>query len=127
MVRISEGLRAIKAAGFELEFHEDLAQRGDEVPWYYPIAGDMAHCHSVSDLLTVLRMTKVGRGLVHKLVGVLETFGVAPKGTQKTADALATAADSLVAGAKVLSCLSLLVPLHILTMLCRRTCLRPCT
>ncbi|KAI5848194.1 S-adenosyl-L-methionine-dependent methyltransferase [Tricharina praecox] len=100
MVKISEGLRAIKAAGFELEYHEDLAQRGDEIPWYYPLAGDMKYCRSVGDLFTVLRMTKVGRGAVHKLVGALEMIGVAPKGTQKTADTLAVAADCLVAGAK---------------------------
>lgn len=37
MVKISEALRAIKACGFELEFHEDLAQRPDEVPWWYPL------------------------------------------------------------------------------------------
>jgi len=101
MVKISEGIRAIKAAGFELEYHEDLAQRGDEIPWYYPIAGDMKYCRSISDLFTVLRMTTVGRGAVHKLVGALEMIGVAPKGTQKTADTLAVAADCLVAGAKV--------------------------
>ena len=100
MVKISEGLRAIKAAGFELEFHEDLAQRGDETPWWYPLAGDMRYCRSISDLLTVLRMTKLGRGAIHKLVGALEVVGMAPAGTQKTADTLAIAADSLVAGAK---------------------------
>jgi sterol 24-C-methyltransferase len=101
MVKISEGLRAIKAAGFELEFHEDLSQRGDEIPWWYPLAGEMKYCRSVGDLFTVLRMTKFGRGAVHKLVGALEMVGVAPQGTQKTADTLAVAADCLVAGAKV--------------------------
>lgn len=120
MVKISEALRAIKACGFELEFHEDLAQRPDEIPWWYPLgmlplhvsgtvehltnmlytAGEMKHVRSVSDFLTVLRMTKVGRGVMHKFIGGLETVGVAPAGTQKTADALALAADSLVAGAK---------------------------
>lgn len=101
MVKISEGLRAIKAAGFELEFHENLAQRGDEIPWYYPLAGDMKHVQSVADFLTVLRMTKIGRSVVHKVIGGLEIIGVAPKGTQKTADTLATAADCLIAGAQV--------------------------
>jgi sterol 24-C-methyltransferase len=38
--------------------------------------------------------------LTHKFVGVLEKIGVAPHGTQKTADSLALAADCLVAGAK---------------------------
>lgn len=100
MVKISEGLRAIKAAGFELEYHEDLAQRPDVIPWYYPLAGDLKHVRSLSDLFTVFRMTKLGRSAVHKFVGGLEMLGVAPKGTQKTADTLAVAADCLVAGAK---------------------------
>lgn len=64
------------------------------------VAGELKHIRSVGDFLTVLRMTKVGRGAVHKLIGGLETVGIAPAGTQKTAHALALAADSLVAGAK---------------------------
>ena len=46
-------------------------------------------------------MTKLGRSAVHKFVGAMETVGLAPGGTQKTADHLAVAADSLVEGAKV--------------------------
>ncbi|RPA97868.1 hypothetical protein L873DRAFT_1689887 [Choiromyces venosus 120613-1] len=110
MVRISEALRAIKAAGFELEFHEDLAQRGDAIPWYYPIAGEMKYVRSLGDFFTILRMTRFGRGAVHKLIGGLETVGVAPYGTQKTADSLAVAADSLVAGAK----LNLFTPMYLM-------------
>ncbi|KAK1911754.1 Delta(24)-sterol C-methyltransferase [Pyrenophora teres f. teres] len=45
-------------------------------------------------------MTKVGRGIIHKFVGGLEMIGLAPRGTQKTADSLALAADCLVAGGK---------------------------
>lgn len=100
MVTISEGLAAIKGAGFELLHHEDLAERPDAVPWYYPLAGELKHCRSLGDLFTVGRMTWIGRSLVHKFIGVGETIGVMPKGTQKTADSLALAADSLVAGAK---------------------------
>ena len=101
MVKIPEALRAIQAAGFVLEHHEDLAQRPDPIPWYYPLAGDLKYVRSVSDLFTVLRMTRLGRGLVHRLVGGLEMIGLAPQGTQKTADTLAVAADCLVAGGKV--------------------------
>ncbi|KAI9830428.1 MAG: Delta(24)-sterol C-methyltransferase [Sarea resinae] len=100
MVKISEGVAAMKAAGFELEIDEDLAERPDASPWYYPIAGDFKYMGSIWDLFTVLRMTKIGRSTVHKLVGGLETVGIAPRGTQKTADNLAWAADCLVAGAK---------------------------
>ena len=100
MVKISEGLKAIKDAGFELEFHEDLADRDDATPWYYPLAGDFSMMGSIWDFLTIARMTRLGRGTIHKFVGALEILGVAPKGTQKTADSLAVAADCLVAGGR---------------------------
>jgi sterol 24-C-methyltransferase len=100
MVKISEGIAAIKAAGFELELHEDLAKRPDSTPWYYPLAGDFKMMGSIWDFPTIARMTWWGRGLVHKFVYVLEKAGVAPQGTQKTADSLALAADCLVAGGK---------------------------
>ncbi|KAH8689915.1 putative sterol 24-c-methyltransferase [Talaromyces proteolyticus] len=98
MVRISEGLDAFKAAGFELLHNEDLADRDDHVPWYYPLAGSFKQMQSPWDIFTIARMTWWGRGLVHRFVGALETVGVMPRGTQKTADSLALAADCLVAG-----------------------------
>ena len=100
MVRISEGLAAIKAAGFELELHEDLADRKDPKPWYYPLDGDLRMVGSLGDLLTIARMTKWGRWAAHGVVGGLERVGLAPKGTKKTADSLGLAADCLVAGGK---------------------------
>lgn len=100
MVKVSEGLHAIQAAGFELLHHEDLAERPDVVPWYYPLAGELKHVRSLGDLFTVARMTWWGRGAVHKFIGAGETLGVMPSGTQKTADSLAKAADCLVAGGK---------------------------
>lgn len=98
MVKISEGLEAIKAAGFDLEYNEDLADRPDSTPWYYPLAGDFKHCGSIGDIFTIARMTWWGRGLVHKFIGVGEILRVMPRGTQKTADSLAVAANCLVAG-----------------------------
>lgn len=100
MVTISEGIAAIKAAGFEMILHEDLAKRPDPTPWWYPLAGDFKYMGSFGDVLTIARMTKLGRGLTHKFVGFLEMLKLAPGGTQKTADSLALAADCLVAGAK---------------------------
>lgn len=100
MVKISDGIAAIKAAGFEVLHHEDLAQRPDAIPWYYPLAGDFSMMGSIWDFPTIARMTKLGRGATHKFVGFLESLGLAPVGTQKTANSLAVAADSLVAGAK---------------------------
>ena len=100
MVKISEGLRAIKAAGFELELHEDLADRPDKVPWYYPLSGDFKLMPSWWDFFNIARLTWWGRGAVHQFVGGLETLRVIPRGTQKTADSLAVAADALVAGGR---------------------------
>ncbi|KAI9802270.1 MAG: Delta(24)-sterol C-methyltransferase [Sarcosagium campestre] len=100
MVKIDEALKAVKAAGFELEFNEDLADRPDVVPWYYPLAGDLWNARSLWDFFTVLRMTKLGRGTVHKFLAALELARMAPPGTQKTGDSLALAGDCLVAGGK---------------------------
>ncbi|POS86119.1 sterol 24-C-methyltransferase [Erysiphe pulchra] len=100
MVKVSDGIAAIKAAGFELKHHEDLAQRPDPTPWYYPLAGDFSMMGSIWDFPTIARMTKTGRGFIHRFVGILEAVGIAPGGTRKSADSLAVAADCLVAGAK---------------------------
>lgn len=100
MEKIEVALKAMKAAGFELEVNEDLADRPDELPWYFPISGELKYMQSIWDLPTLVRMTKIGRGTVHRLVGALETIGLAPRGTQKTADSLAKAADCLVAGGR---------------------------
>ncbi|KKA22303.1 Sterol 24-C-methyltransferase [Rasamsonia emersonii CBS 393.64] len=100
MVKISEALRAIKAAGFELIHNEDLAQRPDKIPWYYPLAGSFKHMTSIWDFLTIARMTWWGRGIAHRFVGAMERLGLFPQGARKTADTLAIAADSLVAGAE---------------------------
>ena len=100
MVKISEALDAVRAAGFVLEHHEDLAERPDATPWYYPLAGDFRMMGSVWDFFTIARMTTWGRSAIHKFVGLLEMVGVAPRGTQKTADSLAVAADCLVEGGR---------------------------
>ena len=100
MVKVEEGLRAIEAAGFELEFNEDLADRKDPKPWYYPLNGDLRMVSSLRDLVTVGRMTRVGKTVAHGFVGGLEYVGLAPQGTKKTADSLGRAADCLVAGGK---------------------------
>ncbi|KAI9882018.1 MAG: Delta(24)-sterol C-methyltransferase [Watsoniomyces obsoletus] len=100
MVKISDAIEAMDAAGFELEYHEDLAERPAASPWYYPLAGDFRLMGSIWDTFRILRLTRIGRGAIHKLVGALETVGIAPHGSQKTADSLAVAADALVAGGR---------------------------
>ncbi|UKZ47834.1 Delta(24)-sterol C-methyltransferase [Trichoderma virens] len=88
MCKVSEALDAMRAAGFELLSHEDLADRPDPLPL------------SVGDIFTIVRMTTWGRTIAHNLAGLLEKIGLAPAGTKKTADSLALAADCLVAGGR---------------------------
>lgn len=98
MVKASDAIAAMEAAGFELLRAEDLADRGDDIPWYYPLAGSWKHMSNIGDLFTIMRMTWWGRGIVHKFLGGMEKVGIFPKGSQKTADSLAYAADCLVKG-----------------------------
>lgn len=100
MVPISEGVEAMKKVGFELVKNEDLTERGDDLPWYWPLAGELRYLQRYSDIFTIIRMTNWARTVLHGFAGLLEKVGVAPQGTKKTADALATGADALVAGAK---------------------------
>ena len=110
MVKISDGLKAIRDAGFELQHHEDLAQRPDPIPWWWPLAGEWKYMQSLFDAFTIVRMTWWGRTIAHNAAGLLEMTGLAPKGTKKTADSLAKAADCLVAGAKA----NLFTPMYLM-------------
>jgi sterol 24-C-methyltransferase len=100
MVKVSEGIEAMNIAGFKMLHHEDMAQRPDPIPWYWPLAGEWRYLQSPFDVFTIARMTWWGRTLAHNLMGFLELTRLAPAGTKKTGDSLAKAADCLVAGAK---------------------------
>lgn len=100
MCKVSEGVAAMKAAGFELLRNEDLAARPDALPWWWPLSGQLKYIQSVGDIFTIVRMTTWGRTIAHGLAGLMETLKLAPAGTKKTADSLAWAADCLVAGGK---------------------------
>ncbi|RMZ77719.1 hypothetical protein DV738_g4214, partial [Chaetothyriales sp. CBS 135597] len=91
---------ALKAAGFELEYAEDLATRPDRIPWYAPLAGEFRYVNNVWELLSAIRLTYVGRMAMSAFLRGLEVIRLAPSGTADTANELALAADSLVAGAK---------------------------
>ncbi|KAF4966133.1 hypothetical protein FZEAL_10685 [Fusarium zealandicum] len=101
MFKISDGLAAMEAAGFELQHNEDLAAEDDgPSPWFWPLDSDMRHAQTLGDLFTVLRMNKWGRLVMHNIIGALEAVWIAPKGTRKTADSLGKGADALVDGGK---------------------------
>ncbi|KAK7413844.1 Sterol 24-C-methyltransferase erg6b [Neonectria punicea] len=101
MFKISDGVSAMKDAGFELETHEDLAADDDgPARWYWPLDSNMAYAQTLADVLTVLRMNKWGRFVMHNVFSVMEAVRIAPAGTRKTAESLSTAADALVQGGK---------------------------
>ncbi|KAI9029678.1 sterol 24-C-methyltransferase [Phycomyces nitens] len=97
---IGECLQALKNVGFEIEIHQDLASMGDSINWFYPLEGDLRKCQTLRDVLTTLAMTKAGRFTTTNMCRVLETVGLAPKGTVETQSFLEVAADALVAGAQ---------------------------
>jgi len=90
--------QALKTVGFEIEYEEDLADRPDDVPWYYPLEGDLRKAQTMWDYFTVWRMSWSGIFVTHNVVRVLEFFGVLPKGTWQVGEALKVAADALVKG-----------------------------
>lgn len=91
---------ALKTVGFEINHEEDLAERPDEVPWYYPLEGDVSKAQTFWDYFTVWRMSWSGKIVTQSAVKVLEWVGVAPKGTYDVGEALKVAADALVAGGR---------------------------
>lgn len=110
MVKIAEANAAIRAAGFVLELHEDLAERPATAPWYWPLSGDFRLMESIFDFFTIARLTQAGRFVVHNFVGLLETVRFAPRGTQKMADSLGVAADAIVDGGR----LKLFTPMYLM-------------
>jgi len=91
-------LDALKTVGFETLHLEDLADRPDDVPWYYPLEGDIRKAQTVWDYFTVWRMSWSGILVTQNVVRILEWIGVAPKGTFAVGESLKIAADALVKG-----------------------------
>lgn len=90
--------QALLDVGFEIEYEEDLAARPDEVPWYYPLEGDIRKAQTFWDYFTVWRMSWSGMLVTHNVVRLLELFRFVPKGTHDVGEALKVAATSLVEG-----------------------------
>ena len=100
LVTQSEAVNAMRDAGFSLLREDDLANKSDKVPWWYPLAGERQYAQSWWDTLTMLRTAKLGRLAVIGLLKGLETFGLCPGGTAKAAETLEVAARSLVDGGR---------------------------
>lgn len=98
MRTIAECRSAIKAVGFQIEHEEDLAERPDPIPWYYPLEGDISKAQTTWDYVTVWRMSWSGKFVTHHALRLLEAVGLVPKGTWEVGETLKTAADALVKG-----------------------------
>ncbi|EPX74437.1 sterol 24-C-methyltransferase Erg6 [Schizosaccharomyces octosporus yFS286] len=101
MVRKCDALEAFKKSGFEILEQQDLAENDNpELPWYYPVTGDVTKCQNVWDLITVFRTSTLGKFITRHSVKVLERLGMVSKGTSEVSDTLAIAQDGLIEGGK---------------------------
>jgi sterol 24-C-methyltransferase len=98
MRHLHKAREALKTVGFEIEHEEDLADRPDSVPWYYPLEGDIFKAQTAWDYFTVWRMSWSGKLVTHNALRVLEFFGAVPKGTWEVGETLRIAGDALVKG-----------------------------
>jgi len=98
MRHLAKARQALISVGFEIEHEEDLADRPDEVPWYYPLEGDIRKAQTVWDYFTVWRMSWSGMLVTHNAIKFMEFLGMLPKGTWEVGEALKVAASSLVKG-----------------------------
>lgn len=98
MRTLTDARNALKSVGFQIEHEEDLADRPDVVPWYYPLEGDIRKAQTVWDMFTVFRMSKLGYTITQNAVWAFEKVGFVPKGTHSVGESLIVAAKNLVAG-----------------------------
>lgn len=90
--------KALIDVGFELLHEEDLADRPDPIPWYYPLEGDISKAQTWWDYFTVWRMSWSGKLVSHNAIRLMELLGLVPKGTHDVGESLKVAGDALVEG-----------------------------
>jgi len=91
----AEVVRALKDAGFTIEFEEDRAivQNPTDTTWYYSLEPRWTPAN--------FQHTVLGRAVLSRTLGTFEKIGVVPKGTCGVQDFLTTAAISLVEGGQL--------------------------
>ncbi|KAL8291760.1 hypothetical protein RQP46_002018 [Phenoliferia psychrophenolica] len=87
----------LQHVGFEILHEEDLSDRDDAVPWYYPLEGKITQVQTLWDVVMCWRMTTFGKWTTANTVWCLEKFGLVPGGTHEVGEALKVAANALVA------------------------------
>lgn len=98
MRSLASARQALVDVGFQIQHEEDLADRSDEVPWYYPLEGDIRKAQTPWDVLTCWRLHWTGLLVTQTSIRIMEFFGLVPKGTFDCGEQLRVAAKSLVAG-----------------------------
>ena len=125
-IRLSR--EALKTVGFEIEHEEDLADRPDEIPWYYPLEGNISNAQTWWDYFMVWRISWSGRLISHNAIRLMEYVGLLPKGTYEVSESLKIAADSLVGGGQKKVCNIFSEYTHVTELFCFfYSCLLPCT
>ena len=76
-----------------------MADVDDEIPWYYPLSGDLKFCQTFGDYLTVFRTSRIGRFITTESVGLMENW-FSSKGSKQVTHALEDAAVNLVEGGR---------------------------
>jgi len=94
----TEATTAMTSAGFTLVRCDDLADRGDVIPWWYPLSGEWRYVYTLSDILKFMRVARWGRLLMIGFLKSLELIRLCPGGTARAAECLEVAATSLVEG-----------------------------
>lgn len=92
--------KALVTVGFDILHEEDLAERPDPIPWYYPLEGDFSKAQTWGDYFTVFRTTKFGMWTTSTGVWVLEKVGLVPEGTWAVGETMKVAAGALVDGGR---------------------------
>lgn len=98
MRHLKKAREAMINVGLTIEHEEDLAERPDEVPWYYPLEGDIWKAQTAWDYFTVWRMSWSGKLVSHTAIKFMEMLNLIPKGTHDVGESLKVAADALVKG-----------------------------
>ena len=120
--------QAIVDVGFEIEYEDDLADRPDVVPWYYPLEGDITKAQTLWDMFTVWRMSSSGKFVTHHGLWFIEKLGIVPKGTWEVGETLKIAADALVeSGREKVRSFAFIARVLRLTSCCRCSSSRRCT
>ncbi|KAI0070904.1 delta-sterol C-methyltransferase [Panus rudis PR-1116 ss-1] len=100
MRSIQKARNALKTVGFEILHEEDLAERPDEIPWYYPLEGDLWKAQTPWDLFMCWRTSSSGKFVSHNGLWLLERLKLVPKGTWDVCETLKIAGDACVWGGK---------------------------